>query len=135
MALNLQLWNLVCDFLLPKEAAFLKLTCAAAGLSDLPLAKQLLLWTKETVALRAANARIVILERRLEAALHRVEMRRLREIETTGAPDYDDESIMCNVCGRIGGGQGMAFFLEGGGVMCDVCYDEDDSPPAIHSSF
>ncbi len=122
MALSQQLWNLVGDFLEPKQFAVVKLTCVAAGLSQLRLPEQLLLWTTETVALRAANARIAGLERRLVAALHRENMRRLREIEDIGDPTSDDEFSMCEVCGRRFNGLSTVYFLARGDTLCEVCF-------------
>jgi hypothetical protein len=87
----------------------------------------------ETVALRAANARIAGLERRLAAALHREEMRRLREIEDIGEPDSDDERGMCDVCGRIFNGLGNFYFLTRGDKVCEVCFDAEIPTPQVES--
>ncbi len=133
------MWDLVCDFLEPKQSSLLKLTCVAAGLSELPLAEQLLLMTKVTVALRlreiealrVAEGRILCLRHSLDRALHRQNMRIAREIEERGEPDPDDEDHTCQTCGRVWDGFGNFYYLVRIEQMCQRCYRAEYPRPEV----
>jgi hypothetical protein len=68
-------------------------------------------------------------------ARHMIAMRRRREHEDGDFDsDPEEEERTCMVCGRLGG-QGNFYNLVAGGVMCDVCMDEEEVRPAVDSFF
>jgi hypothetical protein len=132
--------GLVSEYLAGVDRGVLRATCAM--FTEKPpqtvedelnaLKAEKLLWMRRAIAMQE-KARV--LNGLYHKVNHHLNMRVSREREEMSEPDSDDDAITCNVCGRVGGGNGFAFHLADGGVMCEPCYDEEPNPAAIVSSF
>jgi hypothetical protein len=135
-----QILGMVSEFLASADRGTIRATCAiftakppqTAEAELLALKAEKVLWMRRAIATQET---MIAVSARLDTLGHGLVMRIRREYEDGDLPDHDDFRRMCSVCGRAGGGDRNTYNLQGGGVMCDPCYNEEASPAEIVSLF
>jgi hypothetical protein len=135
-----QILGMVSEFLASVDRGTIRATCAIFTAKPpqtveeelLALKAEKVLWMRRAIA---TQEKLTTSATRCDKIGHCLEMRIRREYENGNEPDSDQDELNCDVCGRAGGSAGFTYNLQGGGVLCEPCYNEEASPAEILSFY